>query len=556
MIVGLLCAVSALADVTVTFADLDLPGAPTEFMGGTDFKFVVAKNKGSNAPAYNTSGKDLRLYAKNTIKVTGAADITSMVFNISTKGKEQLAEISASTGSVTVNNPSVGDWTVTWTGNAAEVTLTVGDKCVYGTAAKTKAGQFCFSSVDIKGGVSGPLDPNEIEAPTISNDKGLVTIINNAEGSTIYYSVNNETCDATSTPYTAPFTVEKGDVVRAMAIDGEKASQVVEATITWLKTEYASLAEFIAEKPAHLVTFTCPFTAIYQDGKNLYVTDGTDQILVYGDVNQTYVNGDIIPAGAQGSFLDFNGTYEIEKPANFGVPTSGTPVEPEVVTTADFTTAIGNHYVVVKEATLTASTIIDAKGEAPVQDKFKKNLTGSDVDVYGFVSVYVSSSATKIQIAPVEIQESIGSNTPEQVVSTPAVVEDEIEITRGESVTFTSRYAAKLKIEVDGHEPLVVEGREYVYTPEEEAIVTVTPIGADGKEYAEMSLMVMISFKAAPLCGEVTFDPADGTALFAGSKVTVAYGRSPVFRDMPRPRRAHCNARGICRSHKNDHARP
>ncbi len=39
-----------------------------------------------------------------------------------------------------------------------------------------------------------------------------------------------------------------------------------------------------------------------------------------------------------------------ENRANFGVPTSGTPVEPEVVTTADFTTAIGNHYVVVKEA--------------------------------------------------------------------------------------------------------------------------------------------------------------------------------------------------------------
>lgn len=365
-------------------------------------------------------------------------------------------------------------------------------------------------------------DPNEIEAPTISNDKGLVTIINNAEGSTIYYSVNNETCDATSTPYTAPFTVEKGDVVRAMAIDGEKASQVVEATITWLKTEYASLAEFIAEKPAHLVTFTCPFTAIYQDGKNLYVTDGTDQILVYGAVNQTYVNGDVIPAGAQGSFMDFNGTYEIEKPAGFGAPESGTPVEPAVITVADLSEAVGNHYVVVKEATLTATAITDATGEAPVQDKFKKNLTGSDVDVYGFVSVYVSSSATKIQIAPVEIQESIGSNTPEQVVSTPAVVEDVIEITRGESVTFTSRYAAKLKIEVDGHEPLVVEGREYVYTPEEEAIVTVTPIGADGNEYAEMSLMVMISFKAAPLCGEVTFDPADGTALFAGSKVTVA----------------------------------
>lgn len=459
------------------------------------------------------------------IRVGSAKGAGNLIINLSDAGKVEATKVvfNAKYGS----NGSKLNWGSSATSDAVTLTNTFADYTfnLDGTQLTQlmiyASKRACISSITVYYN-EAITDPNEIEAPTISNDKGLVTITNNAEGSTIYYSVNNETCDATSTPYTAPFTVEKGDVVRAMAIDGEKASQVVEATIDWLKTEYASLAEFIAEKPAHLVTFTCPFTAIYQDGKNLYVTDGTDQILVYGDVNQTYVNGDIIPAGAQGSFMDFNGTYEIEKPAGFGAPESGTPVEPAVITVADLSKAVGNHYVVVKEATLTATAITDATGEAPVQDKFKKNLTGSDVDVYGFVSVYVSSSATKIQIAPVEIQESIGSNTPEQVVSTPAVVEDEIEITRGESVTFTSRYAAKLKIEIDGHEPLVVEGREYVYTPEEEAIVTVTPIGADGNEYAEMSLMVMISFKAAPLCGEVTFDPADGTALFAGSKVTVA----------------------------------
>ena len=70
--------------------------------------------------------------------------------------------------------------------------------------------------------------------------------------------------------------------------------------------------------------------------------------------------------------MDFNGTYEIEKPAGFGAPESGTPVEPAVITVADLSEAVGNHYVVVKEATLTATAITDATGEAPVQDKFKK----------------------------------------------------------------------------------------------------------------------------------------------------------------------------------------
>lgn len=366
-------------------------------------------------------------------------------------------------------------------------------------------------------------DPNALAAPTISNDEGIVSITNNAEGSTVYYSVNNETCDAKSTPYTKPFPVEYGDVVRAISIAGEKSSKVAEATITWQKTKYASLGEFLTDKPAHVVTFTCPLTAIYQNGQNLYVTDGTDYILVYGDVKQTYTNGDIIPAGAKGSFKDYQDTYEMENVADFGTPTSGTPVEAKVITTADITEAIGNHYVVIKEATLTSSKITDAAGEAVAYDKFKKNLTGTDVDVYGFITIFTPKGDTKqFQLCPIEIKESIGNNTPEQVVSDPVAVNDDIEIVRGESITFSSRYAAKLKIEVDGQaEPIITESNEYVYKPTEASTITVTPIGADGNEYADCALVVSVSFKAAPVCGAVTFDPADGTAVFPGSTVTI-----------------------------------
>lgn len=72
----------------------------------------------------------------------------TIVFHISKKGLDQWAEFTPNNGSVTVSKT---DKTATWENKegATSVTFTVGDKCKYGTAATTKAGQFCFDSVDI-----------------------------------------------------------------------------------------------------------------------------------------------------------------------------------------------------------------------------------------------------------------------------------------------------------------------------------------------------------------------------------------------------------------------
>jgi len=183
MAAGLLCAGSALADTTVTFADLELGANPTEFTAGTDFKFVADQNGGTTKPAYNANNKDLRLYAKNTLTVTSGADITSMVFNISKQGKKRLTGITASNGNVTISNPAEGDWTVTWTGNAAEVTFTVGEKATYGTDGESKAGQFCFTSMNIVGGgeLGGitppePAEPNYFKATAVESGQSYVFV--------------------------------------------------------------------------------------------------------------------------------------------------------------------------------------------------------------------------------------------------------------------------------------------------------------------------------------------------------------------------------------------
>lgn len=113
------------------------------------YTFSAEKNNGSTAPTQNGTTKDIRLYAKNSLTVsTSSEKMCTIVFHISKKGLAQWAEFTPDNGSVTVSKT---DKTVTWENKegATSVTFTVGDKCKYGTAATTKAGQFCFDSVDI-----------------------------------------------------------------------------------------------------------------------------------------------------------------------------------------------------------------------------------------------------------------------------------------------------------------------------------------------------------------------------------------------------------------------
>ena len=114
---------------------------------------VASAANGGTAPAYNENGEDLRLYAKNSMtltKNTKDGPMTKVVFNISTKGLTRQAEIAVSTGKIVEYDMDAA--TVTWEGEASEIVFTVGEKNVYGSDGKTKAGQFDFTAIDIEGG--------------------------------------------------------------------------------------------------------------------------------------------------------------------------------------------------------------------------------------------------------------------------------------------------------------------------------------------------------------------------------------------------------------------
>lgn len=136
----------------------------------------MMKETGSTPPAINGNANDARTYAKGTVTVSTTGDnITSLVFNLSAQGKKRLAPITANVGEVSID---VTDWTVTWTGNAASVTFTVGEKADYGTDGNSKAGQLCFANIEIytNGDVSGGDTPDEPVVPEVPNYTSLTDL--------------------------------------------------------------------------------------------------------------------------------------------------------------------------------------------------------------------------------------------------------------------------------------------------------------------------------------------------------------------------------------------
>ena len=121
----LLCAVSSVAWADTT---INITAAEVNEGGKDPISFTAAKNGGSTAPTYNANADDYRIYAKGTLTISSSAVIKKAVFNLSSQGKKRLAPITSDQGTIVTQN--VGDETVTWTGNASELTLTVDRKSV------------------------------------------------------------------------------------------------------------------------------------------------------------------------------------------------------------------------------------------------------------------------------------------------------------------------------------------------------------------------------------------------------------------------------------------
>lgn len=124
-------------------ANFNLPGVTT----ASGYTFDIQKGSGSTAPAFNAASNALRLYADNTMKVTGK-NITRIVVTLNSSVKYRYTTFTPNVGAI-VPAQATGDTQIVWQGNSNDVTFTVGHDAVFGSDGAGARGQIHISSITI-----------------------------------------------------------------------------------------------------------------------------------------------------------------------------------------------------------------------------------------------------------------------------------------------------------------------------------------------------------------------------------------------------------------------
>lgn len=419
-----LAGMTSLSNATVTTIDCSTvtwnTSVKNEISGSAEgFDISAVKNNGQTPPTYNTSAKDVRIYAKGSITITSTSGkpITNIAFGISTAGKKRLASCTAEPGTVTVKGDP--DFTCEWSGSSASVTITVGDKADFGTDSG-KAGQLDFTSITI---TTNDEAAGQVAQPTITpgssyilGESTEVTLECSTDGAKIYYTTDGSEPSESATLYNEPFPVSETCTVKAIAIkEGLTNSSIAEATYS-VPGNVANIAEYMStakENTAYKITG--PVTVVYQNDINLYIQDESGSLLVYGDAVGEYKEGDVITGliGEYGVYQDITQMLPLYAPD----AVSGTPAEPVTMNISEITTADVYKYIKLSEAVFkedatfetgktTNGIVVSGDKEMTIRNSFRV-IDGTfeaskKWDIIGFVSVYQGTP----QIYPISITES------------------------------------------------------------------------------------------------------------------------------------------------------
>ena len=144
--------------------------------------------------------------------------------------------------------------------------------------------------------------------------------------------------------------------------------------------------------------FTCPLSVTFSNGENLWVTDGTDGMLIFkkGGLSTAYTNGTVFAKGIKGQYTVYRNTIELLNPT-LTETTEGATIDPKQIEIAGISADNQNQFVIIKDAVLNVKneTFADAAGNTVdmYDKKFCTVPADGTYDVVGIVSYYGYSEA-------------------------------------------------------------------------------------------------------------------------------------------------------------------
>ncbi len=168
---------------------------------------------------------------------------------------------------------------------------------------------------------------------TVFDGTQTVSIVSETDGATIYYTTNGDEPTASSTKYTAPFTISETTTVKAIAVkDGMTDSNVAEATYTKL-TALDGLSALVAQiRTDNITSSSAAETYIANltgavvagvNGNNVYLEEGETGLLLYKS-GHGLTEGQIVSGQVTVSGFMYSGLPEITSLEDATVADGGT----------------------------------------------------------------------------------------------------------------------------------------------------------------------------------------------------------------------------------------
>lgn len=277
--------------------------------------------------------------------------------------------------------------------------------------------------------------------------------------------------------------------------------------------------------------FTCPLSVTYANGSNLWVTDGTDGMLIFqrGGFSTAYTNGTVFAKGIKGQYTVYNNTIELTEPV-LTETTEGATVDPKQIEIAAISADNQNQFVIIKDAVLNVKneTFADASGNTVdmYDKKFCTVPADGTYDVVGIVSYFGYSGAVPAtQVYPLafltaptatlgftaaEINEMSWLAANDKVLTEDGSFED----INASCVKLTCEEGAQIEYTLDSGEPspstaTVESGTEIGFTDGESYMLTVCAVKG-GYKSASREYMFSIGKTSS-----VSSMSAEGVKVFA-----------------------------------------
>lgn len=208
---------SAWADGTIIYSMTDVTG-PTTSLATGETADVTATFVGGTAEVYNGKASAVSNMGNGQINLGGSGNsYFHAILSTETIAEGDIITLSAG-GTMYISATSEKGSSVTFPYTVPSGSDLIGKQDVY----LWKDGVKTFTSFTI----TRP-GADDVANPSISQSGNKITITCSTDGANIYYTTDGSVPTASSTSYSAAFTIDDPCTVRAIAIKGEKSSSII-----------------------------------------------------------------------------------------------------------------------------------------------------------------------------------------------------------------------------------------------------------------------------------------------------------------------------------------